>query len=91
MTHQQQVKSLAGPIARNFITCAANEIADELVWIFGCCGITRAGMGHVVESFHCTYKFDAVLGGGEAILSGLAVRQTGSEKFSKRHVVIVWR
>jgi hypothetical protein len=48
-------------------------------------------MGHVVESFHCTYKFDAVLGGGEAILSGLAVRQTGGEEFSKGHVVIVWR
>jgi alkylation response protein AidB-like acyl-CoA dehydrogenase len=65
MTYQQQAKSLAGPIAllKNFITRAAHEIADESVQIFGGRGITKSGMGRVIENFHRTYKFDAVLGG----------------------------
>jgi len=77
MTYQQQAKSLAGPIAllKNFITRAAHEIADESVQVFGGRGITKSGMGRVIEGFHRTYKFDAVLGGSEEILGDLAVRQ----------------
>ncbi|PWW72510.1 acyl-CoA dehydrogenase NM domain-like protein [Tuber magnatum] len=77
MTYQQQAKSLAGPIAllKNFITRAAHEIADESVQVFGGRGITKSGMGRVIENFHRTYKFDAVLGGSEEILGDLAVRQ----------------
>jgi hypothetical protein len=32
-------------------------------------------MGKVIEQFHRTYKFDAILGGTEEILSDLGVRQ----------------
>lgn len=32
-------------------------------------------MGRVVEQFHRTYKFDAILGGTEEILGDLGVRQ----------------
>jgi hypothetical protein len=32
-------------------------------------------MGSVIEMFHRTYKFDAILGGTEEILADLGVRQ----------------
>jgi hypothetical protein len=32
-------------------------------------------MGKVIEMFHRTYKFDAILGGSEEILGDLGVRQ----------------
>lgn len=68
---------LAGPIAllKNFATRCAHEIADEAVQIWGGRGITKSGMGRVIESFQRTYKFDAILGGSEEILADLAVRQ----------------
>lgn len=43
--------------------------------MFGGRGITQSGMGKVVEQFHRTYKFDAILGGTEEILGDLGVRQ----------------
>lgn len=43
--------------------------------VFGRRGITKSGMGRVIENFYGTYKFAAVLGGSEEILGDLAVRQ----------------
>lgn len=77
MSYAQQSRRLAGPIAllKNFATRCAHETADEAVQIWGGRGITKGGMGRVVESFQRTYKFDAILGGSEEILADLAVRQ----------------
>jgi alkylation response protein AidB-like acyl-CoA dehydrogenase len=58
-----------------FCTRAEHEIADDAVQIFGGRGITRGGMGKHIETFHRTYKFNAILGGAEEVLSDLGVRQ----------------
>ncbi|KAF1970385.1 acyl-CoA dehydrogenase family protein [Bimuria novae-zelandiae CBS 107.79] len=77
MSYAQQSKNLGGPIGllKSYVTRCAHEIADEAVNIFGGRGITQSGMGGVVEMFHRTYKFDAILGGTEEILADLGVRQ----------------
>jgi len=77
MSYAQQSKLLGGPIGllKSFATRSAHDIADEAVNIFGGRGITQSGMGRVVEEFHRTYKFDAILGGTEEILGDLGVRQ----------------
>lgn len=77
MSYAEQAKHLSGPIGllKSFATRSAHEIADEGVNIFGGRGITQSGMGRVVEMFHRTYKFDAILGGTEEILADLGVRQ----------------
>ncbi|KAF2470471.1 acyl-CoA dehydrogenase family protein [Lindgomyces ingoldianus] len=77
MSYAQQSKHLGGPIGllKSFCTRSAHEIADEAVNIFGGRGITQTGMGRVIEQFHRTYKFDAILGGTEEILADLGVRQ----------------
>lgn len=77
MDYGQQSKLLGGPIGllKSYATRCAHEIADDAVNIFGGRGITQGGMGKVVEQFHRTYKFDAILGGTEEILADLGVRQ----------------
>ncbi|KAI0472843.1 acyl-CoA dehydrogenase/oxidase [Xylariaceae sp. FL0804] len=77
MAYKEQAKHLGGPIGllKMSITRAAHEIADESMQIFGGRGLTQTGMGRVVEMFHRTYKFDAILGGSEEILADLGVRQ----------------
>lgn len=77
MSYAQQGKLLSGPIGllKFHSTRSAHEIADEGVNIFGGRGLTQGGMGRVVEMFHRTYKFDAILGGTEEILADLGVRQ----------------
>ncbi|KAH8811698.1 acyl-CoA dehydrogenase/oxidase [Xylogone sp. PMI_703] len=77
MTYKQQSTHLAGPIGllKMFVTRSAHEIADEAVQIFGGRALTQTGMGRVIEMFHRTYKFDAILGGSEEILADLGVRQ----------------
>ncbi|KAK5074158.1 hypothetical protein LTS08_005116 [Lithohypha guttulata] len=77
MTYAQQNKLLGGPIGllKSYATRCAHDIADDAVNIFGGRGITQGGMGKVVEQFHRTYKFDAILGGTEEILADLGVRQ----------------
>ncbi|KZM23360.1 uncharacterized protein EKO05_0009790 [Ascochyta rabiei] len=77
MSYAQQSKLLGGPIGllKSYATRSAHEIADRAVNIFGGRGLTQSGMGKYVEEFHRTYKFDAILGGTEEILSDLGVRQ----------------
>ena len=77
LTYDQQSKLLSGPIGllKSYATRCAHEIADDAVNIFGGRGITQGGMGEVVEQFHRTYKFDAILGGAEEVLADLGVRQ----------------
>jgi len=70
----QQFK-LGGPIGllKMFATRSAHEVADESVQIFGGRALTQTGMGRVIEMFHRTYKFDAILGGSEEILGGFHI------------------
>lgn len=77
MTYAQQSKLLGGPIGllKSHITRSAHELADEATNIFGGRALTQSGMGKVIEAFHRTYKFDAILGGTEEILADLGVRQ----------------
>jgi alkylation response protein AidB-like acyl-CoA dehydrogenase len=77
MSYAQQSSLLSGPIGllKSFATRSAHEIADDATNVFGGRGITQGGMGRVVEMFHRTYKFDAILGGTEEILMDLGVRQ----------------
>ncbi|KAL4936437.1 hypothetical protein BDV06DRAFT_93283 [Aspergillus oleicola] len=77
MTYAEQGKHLGGPIGllKSHATRCAGEIASEATNIFGGRGLTQTGMGKVIEMFHRTYKFDAILGGTEEILADLGVRQ----------------
>jgi len=77
MSYKQQSTHLAGPIGllKMFATRSAHEIADEAVQIFGGRALTQTGMGKIIEMFHRTYKFDAILGGAEEVLGDLGVRQ----------------
>lgn len=73
----EQALHLAGQIAllKMYATRTAHDIADDAVQIFGGRGITKGGMGNLVEGFARTYKFDAILGGSEEILADLGIRQ----------------
>ncbi|KAH6867798.1 acyl-CoA dehydrogenase/oxidase [Thelonectria olida] len=84
MAYKEQAMRLSGPLAllKSFTTRVAHEVADEAVNIFGGRGLTQTGMGSRIENFQRTYKFDAILGGAEEILSDLAVRQA-VKKFPK--------
>ncbi|KAG8749044.1 hypothetical protein FRC14_001739 [Serendipita sp. 396] len=53
----------------------AQETATDAVQIFGGRGITRTGMGRLIEHYHRTVPFDAILGGAEDVLGDLGVRQ----------------
>ncbi|ORY64977.1 acyl-CoA dehydrogenase/oxidase [Pseudomassariella vexata] len=77
MAYKDQATYLGGPIGllKMSATRAAHEVADESVQIFGGRGLTQSGMGSVIEMFHRTYKFDAILGGAEEVLGDLGVRQ----------------
>jgi len=77
MSYAQQAATLGGPIGllKAFCTKSAGEIASMAVEIFGGRGLTQSGMGKLVEQFHRTYKFDAILGGTENVLQDLGVRQ----------------
>lgn len=76
-TYKEQSLKLAGQIALLKYKCtrAAHVISDHAVQIFGGRGITRTGMGRVIEMFQRTYKFDAILGGSEEILADLGIKQ----------------
>lgn len=84
MSYAEQSAHLGGPIGllKSHATRSAQEIAEQATNIFGGRGLTQTGMGRVIEMFHRTYKFDAILGGTEEILADLGVRQA-MKKFPK--------
>ncbi|KAI6099179.1 acyl-CoA dehydrogenase/oxidase [Pisolithus sp. B1] len=77
MTYAEQSDKLAGPIAllKKFVSRSGRETAEDATQIFGGRGITVGGMGKVIENFHRTSPFDAILGGAEDVLGDLGVRQ----------------
>ncbi|KAF9038966.1 peroxisomal acyl-CoA-dehydrogenase [Hymenopellis radicata] len=77
MSYRQQSTKLAGQIAflKSYSTSCAQDTARDAVQIFGGRGITQSGMGKMIEHYHRTVPFDALLGGAEDVLSDLGVRQ----------------
>jgi alkylation response protein AidB-like acyl-CoA dehydrogenase len=67
MSYDQQSTHLAGPISllKAHCTSVAEEIISDCVNIFGGRGVTKGGLGGLVEMMHRTSKFDAILGGSE--------------------------
>lgn len=78
MTSAEINKHLAGPIAllKYKQTRVATIVSDNACQIFGGRAITGTGMGHVVEKFQRSFKFQAILGGSEEIMADFAIRQT---------------
>ncbi|KAI9029866.1 acyl-CoA dehydrogenase/oxidase [Phycomyces nitens] len=76
MSYDEQAIKLAGPIALLKYQCTrvAHNISDDACQIFGGRGITKTGMGRMVESFQRTYKFGAILGGSEEIMADLGIK-----------------
>ncbi|KIJ51568.1 hypothetical protein M422DRAFT_65512 [Sphaerobolus stellatus SS14] len=77
MDYKQQSDKLAGQIAllKQYATLTAQQTAEEAVQIFGGRGITKTGLGRVIEHYHRVVPFDAILGGAENVLADLGVRQ----------------
>jgi len=77
MSYKEQAQKLAGPIAllKMYSTRSAQQTAADAVQIFGGRGITKSGMGKLIEHYYRTVPFDAVLGGAEDVLGDLGVRQ----------------
>ncbi|KAF9242936.1 acyl-CoA dehydrogenase/oxidase [Melanogaster broomeanus] len=77
MNYAEQSDKLAGPIAllKKFISRAGRETAEDATQMFGGRGITVGGMGKIIENFHRTSPFDAILAGAEDVLGDLGVRQ----------------
>ncbi|VDB86766.1 unnamed protein product [Peniophora sp. CBMAI 1063] len=77
MSYAQMSEHLAGPIAllKQHITSTGRATAQDAVQVFGGRGITQSGMGKLVENYHRTSPFDAILGGAEDVMGDLGVRQ----------------
>jgi alkylation response protein AidB-like acyl-CoA dehydrogenase len=77
MSYHEQSDRLAGPIAllKQFVSKAGRETAEDATQIFGGRGITVTGMGKVIENYHRTSPYDAILAGAEDVLGDLGVRQ----------------
>jgi len=77
MSYKEQASKLAGQIAflKSYSTHCAQQTAQDAVQIFGGRGVTQSGMGKMIEHYHRTVPFDAILGGAEDVLADLGVRQ----------------
>ncbi|PIL36630.1 hypothetical protein GSI_00319 [Ganoderma sinense ZZ0214-1] len=77
MSYDEQSDKIAGTIGllKQYITSTGRETAEDATLIFGGRGITQTGMGRLVENYHRTSPYDAILGGSEDVLGDLGVRQ----------------
>ncbi|KAH8106347.1 acyl-CoA dehydrogenase NM domain-like protein [Cristinia sonorae] len=77
MSYSEQSNKLAGPIAllKQYVTRTGRETAEDATQIFGGRGVTVSGMGKLIENFHRTSPYDAILGGAEDVMGDLGVRQ----------------
>ncbi|KAJ7283285.1 acyl-CoA dehydrogenase/oxidase [Mycena rebaudengoi] len=77
MSYNQVSSNLAGPIGllKQFVSRSGEQTATDATQIFGGRGITVTGMGRVIENFHRTSPFDAILAGAEDVMADLGVRQ----------------
>jgi len=76
MTPLEQGEKLASKVSllKYHSTRVAQEVSDDAVNIFGGRAITSGGMGRLIERFNRTYKFAAILGGSEDVLSDAGIR-----------------
>mmetsp|Transcript_41629 Transcript_41629/g.107712 ORF Transcript_41629/g.107712 Transcript_41629/m.107712 type:complete len:526 (-) Transcript_41629:171-1748(-) len=76
LPYEQQSMKLGGAVSllKLQATRVAHRVSDEVVQIFGGRGLTRTGMGRMVERFKNTYKFAAILGGSEEIMADLGIK-----------------
>ncbi|KZT12675.1 acyl-CoA dehydrogenase NM domain-like protein [Laetiporus sulphureus 93-53] len=77
MSYAEQSDKLAGQIGllKQYITRTGRETAEDATQIFGGRSITASGMGKLIENYHRTSPYDAILGGQEDVLGDLGVRQ----------------
>ncbi|KAK0453029.1 peroxisomal acyl-CoA-dehydrogenase [Armillaria borealis] len=77
MSYSDMSSKLAGPIGflKQFVSKCGRETAEDATMVFGGRALTTTGMGKLVENYHRTSGYDAILGGTEDILSDLGVRQ----------------
>ncbi|CDO74186.1 hypothetical protein BN946_scf185043.g238 [Trametes cinnabarina] len=77
MSYQEQSDKIAGTIGllKQYITRTGRETAEDATLLFGGRGITASGMGKLIENYHRTSPYDAILGGSEDVLGDLGVRQ----------------
>jgi len=77
MSYNQQADKLAGPIGllKQFVSRTGRETAEDATQVFGGRALTVTGMGKLIENYHRTSGFDAILAGAEDVLGDLGVRQ----------------
>lgn len=63
-------------------TRASTLVSDNACQIFGGRALTQSGMGSVIEKYQKSFKFQAILGGSEEIMTDFAIRQ--ADKRAKR-------
>lgn len=78
MSYKDQSSHLAGPIGllKMYSSRCAREISEDAVQVFGGRALTQTGMGNIIEMFHRTSGFDAILGGSEDIIGKLLAALT---------------
>jgi alkylation response protein AidB-like acyl-CoA dehydrogenase len=76
MEYSMQALRLAGTtsLLKYQSTRAAHLVADNAVQVFGGRGITKTGMGRMVERLNVGNKFAAILGGSEEIMADLSMK-----------------
>ena len=77
MSYEEQNQKLGGEIALLKYEAAniSQVVADEAVQIFGGRGVTKGGMGRVIERFQRTHRIPGVYGGSSEIMASLGIRQ----------------
>ncbi|GLB33299.1 putative acyl-CoA dehydrogenase, N-terminal domain [Lyophyllum shimeji] len=77
MSYNEMSKKLAGPIGllKQFVSRTGRETAEDATLIFGGRALTQTGMGRIIENYHKTSGFDAILAGAEDVLGDMGVRQ----------------
>ncbi|KAE9399127.1 acyl-CoA dehydrogenase NM domain-like protein [Gymnopus androsaceus JB14] len=77
MTYNEMSSKLAGQIGllKQFVSRCGRETAEDATQVFGGRALTVTGMGKLVENYHRTSGFDAILAGAEDVLGDLGVRQ----------------
>lgn len=78
MTPKEANAKLGGPTGLLKYRCTrmSNHISDGAVQILGGRGVTKTGMGKLVERHMKSFKLASVYGGSEEIVLSLAVRQS---------------
>jgi len=77
MSYDEQSEKIAGTIAllKQYVSNTGRATAEDAAQVFGGRSITQTGMGKLVENYHRTSPYDAILGGAEDVMGDLGVRQ----------------